>query len=724
MNTRGTWFMRDIPVMIWLLTAGIISVIHPFFDSARWLIVHLVALGGFTHSIMVWSAHFSNALLKTKQVDSRREQNIRLGALQIGILAVFIGVPTSWWWLTIVGAILISAAVLWHAARLIHRLRIALPGRFRISVRYYVVAAAFLPIGVVFGVLLAHGLPEVWHGRLLVAHTMVNMLAWVGLAVLGTLVTLWPTMLRTRMAKGTEQASTRALPILGIGLTIVVVSPLVDFVWLGVAGVAIYLAGVMVVYVPIWQAARSKAPHSFPTFSAAASLTWLPIALITLAVKFVLDGWENLATSYGVLTVMFVVGFALQMLLGALSYLIPVVIGGGPRPLRAGIAELDRLATWRVFTTNIAIALCLLPIPPIVRVILSSLVLLVLGLTLIIILRGIFIIIRTKRQVDSEKAAHGGVPKAPTPRDKRLSEMNMVTNISGPQLIAAVAVIALGATVGVGLDPTAAGLGTQPSPNAVSEDEVQPTGEVTEVDVTMENMRFHPESIDVPAGNELVINLSNTDASEVHDLLLANGVSSDRLAPGDSTIMDVGVIDEDLEGWCSIVGHREMGMVFDINMINDGDQAASNDTLDDEHDAANTTDTAGGSGAVEDLDFQAAWPDEFTGYDPELDTAPSGTTHKYTFEVTEEPIEIAPGVKQVRWTFNGDSVGPTLRGEIGDTFEIDLVNNGTMGHSVDFHASNLAPDEPMRTIVSRSGKWHGFHIAWWPMDQGLRHVAV
>src|SRR5699024_6616329 len=95
MNTRGAWFRRDIPVIIWLSAAVVIALIHPFFDASRWLMVHLVALGGFTRSIMVWSVHFPDALLKTKQVETRLPQNIRLGLLQLGMLAVFIGVPTN-----------------------------------------------------------------------------------------------------------------------------------------------------------------------------------------------------------------------------------------------------------------------------------------------------------------------------------------------------------------------------------------------------------------------------------------------------------------------------------------------------------------------------------------------------------------------------------------------------------------------------------------------------
>ncbi len=671
--------------------------------------VHLVALGGFTHSIMVWSVHFTNALLKTKQVETRRVQNIRLGLLQLGMLAVFIGVPTAWWWLTIVGAAAISGVILWHAVMLVHRLRIALPARFRISVRYYVVAALFLPIGATFGVLLAYGFPGSWHAKFLVAHTMVNLLGWVGLAILGTLVTLWPTMLRTRMAEGAETASIRALPILSAGLVVIVLSPLVDLRWLGVVGVAVYLLGTVIVYVPIVQAARHKVPHSFPTFSATAALIWLPIALITLAVKIVANGWDALATSYGALTVMFLVGFALQMLFGALSHLVPVVIGGGPRPVKAGIAELNRLGTWRVCTTNLSIGLCLLPVPSLVRVVVSCIGLIALALTLVLILRAIFVMIRTKRQLKAQ----------PTPAATGEKSAITTPTFSLRQLMASVIVVALGSGLGIGLDPSAAGWGTSSGGSS----DVEPTGEVTRVEVTMANMRFTPETIDVPAGNELIIELTNTDASEVHDLTLENGVSSERLSPGESATVDVGVVNEDIEGWCSVAGHRQMGMVFDIHAV---DNAAPTETDTSANDRAHST-----TQDTTDLDFQAAWSQEFEGYDPELAPASSATTHDYTFEVTEEPIEVAPGVRQTRWTYNGDSTGPTLRGKIGDTFKITLVNHGSMGHSIDFHASHLAPDEPMRTIApgesleyeftaERAGVWM-YHCGTAPMTA---HIAA
>ena len=105
--------------------------------------------------------------------------------------------------------------------------------------------------------------------------------------------------------------------------------------------------------------------------------------------------------------------------------------------------------------------------------------------------------------------------------------------------------------------------------------------------------------------------------------------------------------------------------------------------------------------------------------------------HRHEFRVTEVPLEVAPGLWQQRWTFNGGSVGPTLRGKVGDTFEITLINDGTMGHSIDFHAGDVAPDAPMRTIapgeslvytftVKRAGIWM-YHCSTAPMSA---HIAA
>ena len=57
----------------------------------------------------------------------------------------------------------------------------------------------------------------------------------------------------------------------------------------------------------------------------------------------------------------------------------------------------------------------------------------------------------------------------------------------------------------------------------------------------MADMRYHPALLELPAGDRLVIELRNDDPYDTHDLVLASGVRSDRLRPGQSARVDAGV---------------------------------------------------------------------------------------------------------------------------------------------------------------------------------------
>lgn len=84
--------------------------------------------------------------------------------------------------------------------------------------------------------------------------------------------------------------------------------------------------------------------------------------------------------------------------------------------------------------------------------------------------------------------------------------------------------------------------------------------------------------------------------------------------------------------------------------------------------------------------------------DPNLAPAGPGTVHAVTWPIEDRQIQVAPGLKQLMWTFDGSVPGPILHGHIGDTFEVTIVNHTQMGHSIDFHASQSAMNTDMRTI--------------------------
>ena len=86
-------------------------------------------------------------------------------------------------------------------------------------------------------------------------------------------------------------------------------------------------------------------------------------------------------------------------------------------------------------------------------------------------------------------------------------------------------------------------------------------------------------------------------------------------------------------------------------------------------------------------------------YPAEVAPASEEKDHYYTLVARDDIVQnLSDDVSRTVWTFNGNTPAPTLRGKIGDTFHITLKNEGTMGHSLDFHAGDIAPDEAMKTI--------------------------
>jgi nitrite reductase (NO-forming) len=482
-------------------------------------------------------------------------------------------------------------------------------------------------------------------------------------------------------------------------------------------GVALYLAALVYVTWPHAEELRRKPPTTFATWSVVAGMSWFAGTLVVLTVgTTTAHDWEQAHAAASWLTAPFLAGFAAQVLLGALSYLIPVVLGGGPNAVRATNRVFDTGGPARVVAANGALLICVLPVPSLVRVIGSVVVLVALASFLPLAVRAV----RVSRRPPSEPVPDG------TSASRRMG-----------LAAAGLAVVVLAAAGGVAADPTVLGLSTKAS----SAGDVRPTGETTQVEMHVKGMRFTPGAIEVPAGNRLVITLVNT-GTDTHDLVLETGARTPRLRPGERASLDAGVVGRDLDGWCSVAGHRQMGMVLKVRAVGtavDGGSgagaAATNSATGHDHAAAgapsgNDSANAQAPSAAESLDLMADPGPTFRPRDATLPAAPSETVHRVTLKVQEVQREVAPGVTQTLWTYNGTAPGPTLRGKVGDRFEVTLVNDGSIGHSVDFHAGELAPDGPMRTIqpgqsltygftATRSGIWM-YHCSTMPMSL---HIA-
>jgi nitrite reductase (NO-forming) len=769
-------------VLGWFVAEAVLVVVHRFVPEAVWLMVHVLMLGAVSTAILVWSQHFADTMLRRQAPGGRPLHVARLAAHTVGALLVVVGLLTDVWSLVVAGGVLVGAGAVTHATVLVLQGRGALPSRFGRLVRYYVVAAACLPVGVTLGVLMARGgAGTEAYGRLYVAHVTLNVLGWVGLTVLGTLVLLWPTVLRTRIEPNADVAARRALPVLTAGILLVVAACAVGWRPFVAVGATVVLGGVVLVgrHLAAQGRAAQRGAWGFAAWSLAASVAWFAGSVAAFGVRVATaPSWAAAQDAIGGLLLPFVVGFAAQVLLGALTYLVPVVLGGGPARRRRTEAVVGAGGAYRVLVANGGLALYLLPLPSWVRVGLSLVVFATFLAFLVLALRAV-VVSRADTVTRGEAVAGGDASEptaAPSPAQPPVPGAASLMTGAPPSgtrrgdaaravaarrdeqarrplagaVTAAVATLALAVVGGVAADPVAAGVGSGVvGDGAVAGTggagvPVVATGRTTTVQVEAADMRFVPGTITVPAGDRLVVELTNTD-DDVHDLVLEDGTTSGRVAPGETATVDVGVVRGPLDGWCSVAGHRLMGMTLSIDVEGTGVSDGSGGTLAaddggrDVHDAhAGHTSTGSGGAdslAASDVDLMTHPGDRFTARDAtlapaETDASGEPVVHRRTLTVTEAVQEVAPGVEQTVWTFGGTAPGPVLRGKVGDVFEITLVNDGTIGHSIDFHAGALAPDEPMRTIApgeslvyrftaTRAGIWM-YHCSTMPMSL---HIA-
>jgi nitrite reductase (NO-forming) len=377
---RTTWHLRaNAPVAAWLVALLGVAALRRYIPASPWLLVHLLLLGAVTNAIFVWSAHFADALLRRRATRrSRRWQAGRLLALNAGVVAVVAGMVSAHWVLTLAGSVVVGAVAAGHGLVLARQARSALPSRFGATVRYYVCACVALPVGAGLGATVAQQSEAVQarHGQLVIAHITVNLLGWVGLTVMGTLVTLWPTMLRTRIAEGAERVARQALPILVASIALTLGSALAGLQTLAALGAAAYLGAVLWAVRPLAQVARDKAPSAYATWSVMAGMIWFIVSLLGLAIVLAASStWELVTQRLGLLVIPLAAGFVAQVLLGALSYLVPVVLGGGPTIVRGTQSRLERGNAVRVVTINVGLVAAVLPTAGLMRILISLLVL-------------------------------------------------------------------------------------------------------------------------------------------------------------------------------------------------------------------------------------------------------------------------------------------------------------------------------------------------------------
>ena len=339
-----------------------------------WTTIHLVTLGVLTNGIMQWSWFFARSLLRLplQNKHAGRDSTVRSMAFNVALVGLIASMWLAATYVVVAFATVLGAVVAWHGLALVSAMRQALGSRFAPLLRFYVAAAGFFVIGCAIAGFLSVALTDphapTWlsdvQDGLALAHVIVMGLGWIGLSIVGTLVTLGPTVMRTRMDDSAAPSAMRALPwlagsVLASAAAILAGSLMCAGAFLSVF--AICLA--MWIAAPLVRGARRRGPREFPAWSMTFGLAWIGVGLVVLCVVLMASADAASARNSAMAWIPLIGagGFA-QLFIGALSYLLPVVVGGGPSALRMGIWVIETYAPARLAVRNGALVLLALTV--------------------------------------------------------------------------------------------------------------------------------------------------------------------------------------------------------------------------------------------------------------------------------------------------------------------------------------------------------------------------
>ena len=264
-----------------------------------------------------------------------------------------------------------------------------------------------------------------------------------------------------------------------------------------------------------------------------------------------------------------------------------------------------------------------------------------------------------------------------------------------------------------------AGAAASPAPSTAPVSAAPVSGAGSTIKIEAFDLGFTPSMLSVAGPGTYPVEFHNT-GSTLHDVTFADGTKI-AAEGGQTAIGTVTVPTGGITFMCSIPGHAQAGMKGEI-MVGDAMQGMSEASS-----VPAASDTAGSTAAAPVEDPNAP---PYVLRDPVAPAVMSGTVHDVTMPIVDRDITVAKGFVVHAWTFGGTVPGPTLRVHIGDTVRVHLVNQSSMSHSIDFHASQTAMNDQMVEIKPGASFTYAFRADYagvWMYHCGtapaLHHIA-
>jgi nitrite reductase (NO-forming) len=339
------------------LSAAVVSLALPAgWRSGIWLPLHLTVAGAATTAISGAMQNFAATLTATPAAPAAAVA-AQLAALTAGVCLIAVGYPSAHPALTAAGGTSFAVAIgllLWFVIRAWRR---ALNRRHRVPIAMYTGAVGCVLAGGAIGAALGSrvvGDPLTWLG-LRSAHMVLNVLGFVSVTILATLVTLLPTVLRVQMPRWHGGSTAACLLAGAIVLAFGLGTRRASVATAGAVLFAVGVAGMLWLVVRVLRVPRTW-PMPLTAKHVVAALGWFVVGSAALLDAAARGPFAFVAFREPFLAC-FVAGWTVQVLLGAWSYLLPMARPGHPDERRRQLVAAELGGNLEVVFFNLGVGL-------------------------------------------------------------------------------------------------------------------------------------------------------------------------------------------------------------------------------------------------------------------------------------------------------------------------------------------------------------------------------
>jgi nitrite reductase (NO-forming) len=348
---------HNLSARLWATAAVLVVPLLDFIDQAYWLPVHLAMLGAASQAIVGGQLMFSTTLALARG-PSRRQTLTQLGLLNVAAALVIGGRIWGSTAVLGVGASVLVVTIAWVTWQVRRLWRDSANRRFSITGTFYLLAGLSIIIGGSIGGALGIGAfddPSSYLAHRDV-HMAFNVLGWAGMTIVGTAVTLLPTIMHVRAPK---LDAIRPVPWLMFGgLMVLATGASIDQPLIGGLGMVAYVLGLarfgLYVRAMLSIPRRRRVPTA--ALHLIAALGWCVVTSVALAAMLLLD---DPSETRDLLVVGGAGGFVFQALLGAWSFLLPSTRPPDPERRRRELIAMEVGGRTQVIAFNVGLALVL-----------------------------------------------------------------------------------------------------------------------------------------------------------------------------------------------------------------------------------------------------------------------------------------------------------------------------------------------------------------------------